>query len=137
MNSARQELVSRILSPAVRVNGQLIGPATAAFDTLCSRLDQAGVRANDVVVLSGLQGRNLLVATMAVWRLDAVPMPSAKTSAVHVVRHACRITEDLTVIPASRSCRIDGLEATAVLHTSSGTTDQPKIAKRGAVSGSR
>lgn len=131
MSSGRQELVSRILSQAVRVNGELIDTAESAFETLVGRLCQAGVRAGDVVVQNGLQGRDLVIATMAVWRLDAIPMPSSARSAVHVAGDACKITKDLSVIPGSRSCRIDGLEATAVLHTSSGTTDQPKVAKRG------
>jgi acyl-CoA synthetase (AMP-forming)/AMP-acid ligase II len=130
MSSCRQKLVSLILSQAVRVNGELIDTAEPVFDILGSRLGEAGVQACDVVVLSGLQGRDLVIATMAVWRLDAVPMPSSESSTVHIVRDACRITKDLTVIPGSPSCRTDGLETTAVLHTSSGTTDQPKLAKR-------
>ncbi len=131
MSSGRQELVSRILSQAGRVNGEVIDTAGSAFGTLGSRLGQAGVRAGDVVVLSGLQGRDLVIATMAVWWLDAVPIPSPGRLAVHVARDNSSITNDLTVIPGSRGCRVEGLGNTAVLHTSSGTTDQPKVAKRG------
>lgn len=130
MSGSRPELVARILSRRASVSGKRID--TSLFSSLCGRLAEARVRSSDVVMLTGLQGRDVVLAAMAVWQLDAVPMPvSANAGMSSPLREVCRITSELAVIPAQAAGRIEGLDGTAVLHMSSGTTAQPKIVKRG------
>ncbi|MGX1853059.1 class I adenylate-forming enzyme family protein [Streptomyces sp. NPDC055299] len=140
MNSGRHELVTRILAQGVHVDGDRIDAAGSPFHSLCDRLVRAGVRPGEPVVLAGLQGRDLLVATMAVWRLDAVPMPvpepapSLDGQSARIIRETCRITPDLVVLPSAPGHGAGVLDTTAVLHLSSGSTDRPKVARRGVAS---
>ena len=126
MNSGRQELASLILSSGMRLNGELIETPKSAFGNLRRRLSDAGVGACDVVVLRGLQSRDLIIANLAVWQLDGVPMPTSAQPTAPVARESFQITEDLSVLPGGRSRRPNELEATAVLHTTSGSRDQPQ-----------
>ncbi|GGU56599.1 hypothetical protein GCM10010274_51840 [Streptomyces lavendofoliae] len=132
---SRQDLVTRILASNVQVNGERINGAGSSFDNLCDCLDRAGVRFGDIVVLSGLQGRDLVVAALAVWQLNAVPMPAPEPppgeQATQALLSACRVTKDLSVLPAAPGHRADPLDSTAVIHMSSGSTDRPKVARRG------
>ncbi|MEU5049077.1 AMP-binding protein [Streptomyces sp. NPDC021096] len=140
MSSGRQEMVTRILAQGGNVDSERIDAAGSLFNSLCDRLSRAEVQPGELVVLSGLQGRNLLVAAMAVWRLDAVPMPVPETdpsfdgAPAQFVRGACRITADLSVAPAAPGRWAEALDTTAVLHLSSGSTDRPKVARRGVAS---
>lgn len=137
VTSGRQDLAARILAGGAMVNGRRIGSADCLLELLRDRLLNAGVRSGDVVVLCGLQGRDLVVATVAAWLLDAVPMPIPQNLAMPplpVAREACRVASDLTVVPGVRTGQIAGLATTAVLHTTSGSTNSPKVAKRGAAS---
>ncbi|WEB42132.1 fatty acid--CoA ligase family protein [Streptomyces yunnanensis] len=142
MSSGRQALVMRILAQGVHVNGERIDATGSPFLSLCDRLGRAGVRPGEIAVLAGLQGRDLIVATLAVWRLDAVPMPVPEPAPAldgvpdRTVREACRITPDLSVTPATTAPDQRGaaLDRTAVLHLSSGSTDRPKVAQRGVAS---
>ncbi len=88
------------------------------------------------MVLSGLQGRELLLANLAAWQMDTVPMVLPSTSAdTDAFPNACRITCDLDVTPRREGGDVPvGLDDTAVLHLSSGSTDRPKIARRSAAS---
>jgi acyl-CoA synthetase (AMP-forming)/AMP-acid ligase II len=129
---SRLELASLILSRGARVNGEPVDVGEPRFELLSTGLTQTGVRAGEVVVLHGLQGRDVVLAALAIWRLDAVPMPVLNNSAVSPgVPDAHRITKDLTVVPGTSGCRMPGLGTTAVLHMSSGSTAQPKVVKRG------
>ncbi|MFD5483432.1 class I adenylate-forming enzyme family protein [Streptomyces hawaiiensis] len=131
---SRQDLVTRILAYNVQVNGERIDSAGSSFHHLCDCLDRAGVRFGDIVVLSGLQGRDLVVAAMAVWQLNAVPMPVPEPrpgEQATQINLTCRVTGDLSVLPAAPNHRTDPLDSTAVIHMSSGSTDRPKAARRG------
>jgi acyl-CoA synthetase (AMP-forming)/AMP-acid ligase II len=132
---SRQDLVTRILAYNVQVNGERIDSAGSSFHRLCDCLDRAGVRFGDIVVLSGLQGRDLVVAALAVWQLNAVPMPVPEPcpseQAAQALLSTCRVTTDLSVLPAAPGHRTDPLDSTAVIHMSSGSTDRPKAARRG------
>ncbi|MEV5242994.1 AMP-binding protein [Streptomyces cinnamoneus] len=140
MSSGRREVVTRILAQGVHVDGERIDAAGSPFNSLLDRLSQAKVRPGGLVVLSGLSGRNLVVATMAVWQLDAVPMPvpdpepSLDGPSARFISGACRITASLSVIPAAPGRQAEALNTTAVLHLSSGSTDRPKVARRGVAS---
>ncbi|TWG03699.1 acyl-CoA synthetase (AMP-forming)/AMP-acid ligase II [Streptomyces brevispora] len=136
MSSGRPELARRILSQGVRVDGETLDAAGSPFEPLVDSLGRAGVRPGDVVVLSGLEGRALVTATVAAWRLDAVPMPvpGAGVTADQVVRDACRVTGDLSVVPRTGERGDLALATTAVLHLSSGSTDRPKVTRRGVAS---
>ncbi|MER7842069.1 AMP-binding protein [Streptomyces sp. NPDC096040] len=141
MNSqGRQDLVTRILAHGVHVDGEHINAAGSSYHLLRDRLEQAGVQPGNIVVLRGLQGRDLVVATMAIWQLDAVPLPVPSqeppqdNEAVQTCLDACQVTETLAVLPAAPGRRAIRLDTTAVLHLSSGSTDHPKIARRGVAS---
>ncbi|WP_026411069.1 non-ribosomal peptide synthetase [Actinomadura oligospora] len=130
MNGGRPGLVARIRERKASVGGTRMG--TPSLSPFHDGLAAAGTRPGDVVLLSGLRGDDILLAAMASWMLDAVPMPVAADVALPPgLGDACRISAGPTVIPGRGSGRVEGLERTAVLHLSSGSTDRPKIAKRG------
>jgi acyl-CoA synthetase (AMP-forming)/AMP-acid ligase II len=104
-------------------------------------LEQAGVQPGNIVVLRGLQGRDLVVAAMAAWQLDAVPLPVPiqepsrnDEAAARTYLDACQIRETLSVLPAAPDHRAIRLDTTAVLHLTSGSTGNPKLARRGVAS---
>lgn len=130
MNGGRPGLVARILERKASVGGTRV--ETASFASFQEGLAAAGTRSGDVVVLSGLRGDDILLAAMASWALDAVPMPVAADAALPPgLGGARRISAGPTVVPGLGSGPVEGMERTAVLHLSSGSTDHPKIAKRG------
>ncbi|MGQ4487585.1 class I adenylate-forming enzyme family protein [Streptomyces sp. SAS_281] len=139
-SQARQDLVTRILAHGVHVNDEPLDVAGSSFHLLCDQLDQAGVQPGNIVVLRGLQGRDLVSAAMAVWKLNAVPLPvplqghSRDDEAAQALFDACQITETLTVLPAAPSHKAIRLGTTAVLHRSSGSTGSPKLARRSVAS---
>ncbi|MCX5000781.1 class I adenylate-forming enzyme family protein [Streptomyces longwoodensis] len=123
------------------MDGECVNSAGSAFHQLADRLQRAGVRRGDIVVLEGLKGRDLIVAVMAVWQSDAVPLPIASRGTLAtqgeeagLCEGACRITETLSVLPATSGPRNLQLDTTAVLHLSSGSTDRPKVVRRGVAS---
>jgi acyl-coenzyme A synthetase/AMP-(fatty) acid ligase len=129
--SGRPELAASILARGGRIHGSPVGAPLSG--DLVAALFRAGVGSGDVVVLNGLRPWDLLPAAVATWRLDAIPMPLAGGSAPpDMVRGACRVEADLTVRPRASAHRVDGLDRTAVLHTTSGSTGEPKVARRGA-----
>ncbi|MFJ9038969.1 AMP-binding protein [Streptomyces sp. NPDC102406] len=141
----RPDLVARVLDHRVRVDGERVDAAESAFHRLTEALPRAGVRPGDIVVLDGLHGRDLIVAALAVWQSDAVPLPvppqvpEAGAAEAAGARGdgwegACRITRTLSVLPATTALRDDRLATTAVLHLSSGSTDRPKVVRRGVAS---
>ncbi|MEW2176209.1 AMP-binding protein [Streptomyces sp. NPDC005406] len=136
MSSGRPELARRILSQGVRVNDEALDAPGSSLQPLVDRLRSAGVGPGDVVVLNGLTGRALVTAAVAAWRLDAVPLPvpEAGEPPLGATRGACRVTEDLTVVPRTGEQGDLGLATTAVLHLSSGSTDRPKATRRGVAS---
>jgi non-ribosomal peptide synthetase component F len=136
VSANRHALLARVLAQGARIDGELVNAPGSLFHTLADRLSRALVKAGDIVVLSGLQGRELLLANLATWQLDAVPMVLPSTSAdADAFPSACRITRDLDVTPRSEDGDVPvGLDGTAVLHLSSGSTDRPKIARRSAAS---
>ncbi|MFJ4858681.1 class I adenylate-forming enzyme family protein [Streptomyces sp. NPDC088730] len=134
----RTDLVARILAHGVRVDGEPIDAAGSAFHRLAAELPRAGARPSDLVVLDGLQGRDLIVAALAVWRSDCVPLPvppgERAEQTADGLDGACRITPALAVLPAAPAPRDPRLATTAVLHLSSGSTDRPKVVRRGIAS---
>ncbi|MCG8969534.1 MULTISPECIES: class I adenylate-forming enzyme family protein [Streptomyces] len=135
----RRDLVARILDHRVRVDGDRVDAAESAFHRLTEALPRAGARPGDIVVLDGLHGRDLIVAALAVWQSDAVPLPvpprdPAAGATGDDWEGACRITRTLSVLPGAPAPRDYRLATTAVLHLSSGSTDRPKVVRRGVAS---
>ncbi|MDG4788025.1 AMP-binding protein [Micromonospora sp. WMMD1102] len=126
MSSGRRDLAVRVLDRAAQRTELL-----PEVDRLRDRLDTVGVRAGDVVALEGLHGGDVLVAALAAWLLDAVPMPCRSCPDTPVGQRAFRLGTDLCAPPPAPGPPPDGLASTAVLHLSSGSTDRPKIVKRG------
>ncbi|MFB7076427.1 class I adenylate-forming enzyme family protein [Streptomyces sp. NPDC056308] len=127
--------MTRILVHGAHVNGESIDGTGSSFHSLRDRLGQAGAGSGDIVVLSGLQGRDLVLATMAVWQLNAVPMPVPEPGPdgqdARPLFDACQVSPDLSVLPAAPGHQANRLDTTAVLHLSSGSTDRPKVVRRG------
>ncbi|MGW2726985.1 class I adenylate-forming enzyme family protein [Streptomyces sp. NPDC001494] len=140
MSQGRQDLVTRVLAHGAHVDGERVNAGGSTFHLLCDRLEQAGVQPGNIVALRHLQGRDLVMAAMAAWQLDAVPLPLPFQEslqggeAVQTCLDACQITETLSVLPAAPEHRAIRLDTTAVLHLSSGSTGHPKIARRGVAS---
>lgn len=129
--SDRRLLASSILSRGPLVNGQPVDADDPSLTALRERLCTSGVLGGDIVILDGLAGREFVVAALAAWSVDAVPMPVPAGSPVPAaVGDVCRIESNLVVVAAPGSRPRRDLDRTAVLHLSSGSTDQPKIARR-------
>ncbi|MBB1158670.1 AMP-binding protein [Amycolatopsis dendrobii] len=123
----RGDLLDRVLTGGAELDGN---PVTVDAG-LCVRLLDAGVRPADVVVLHGLSGASLVLAALAVWECDAVPAPVG--TGVPVQLAACaRLSGDGTVRPRGDASVVADLSSTAVLHLTSGSTDRPKVVRRGA-----
>ncbi|WP_290055710.1 class I adenylate-forming enzyme family protein [Amycolatopsis solani] len=134
MSGERQGLAGLILAQGAEIDGVPLEERESRFEEVGDRLAAAGVRPGDPVVLRGLQGRDLLLAAVAAWRLDAVPVPlpvSVSPGDSSAPRDACHVRPDLQVAPRTSDAPAFDLTGTAVLHLSSGTTGRPKLVKRG------
>jgi acyl-CoA synthetase (AMP-forming)/AMP-acid ligase II len=132
----RPSLASRILSCGSRIDGRSAGRTRTLVDIVGSRLAAAGVRARDVVVLTESEPADLIAAVLAVWLLDAVPL---------IAPHDGDLPEGLSGVwrlhGAGEAASVDGgpaavagLDQTAILMPTSGSTGAPKLARRGIAS---
>ncbi|MDQ7809143.1 class I adenylate-forming enzyme family protein [Amycolatopsis sp. A133] len=132
MTGERQELAALLLAQGTRIDGVPLEEGESRLEVVGRGLAGAGVRPGDPVVLADLRGRDLLLAAVAAWRLDAVPAPVPMSSGgTAALAGACRVGTDLAVAPKVADAPALGLDGTAVLHLSSGSTGRPKVVKRG------
>ncbi|BCK68056.1 hypothetical protein Srufu_020090 [Streptomyces libani subsp. rufus] len=134
MRSARQEIVTRIIDSGSRLAGEPVSDVLENLSGLANDLRQAGVKAGNVVVLEDLQSRDLLAAILLVWQFDAIPMLCQKRPDLPLTNTSFFIDRNFVAHAPEIDAPVHGLETTALLHVSSGTTDKPKIVKRGVAS---
>ncbi|HEY3465626.1 MAG TPA: class I adenylate-forming enzyme family protein [Amycolatopsis sp.] len=131
MTGERQELAALLLAQGAGIDGVPLVEGESRLEAVGRGLAGAGVRPGDPVVLAGLRGRDLLLAAVAAWRLDAVPAPVPTTSgAPAALEGACRVGADLAVAPKQAGAPVPDLSGTAVLHLSSGSAGRPKVVRR-------
>ena len=138
---ARTTLVGHLLGGGARLeggSGLSDGSPLPAFEPVLAHLrqhlSQAGVAAGNLVALVDLEPDALITATLAIWQLDAVPLPCASLPDSPPVRAAFVLSRDGDVRTPQLKPTVPGLEATAVVHVSSGSTGVPKLAKRSVAS---
>ncbi|MCC9312339.1 AMP-binding protein [Kitasatospora sp. RB6PN24] len=132
--STRQDLAARLLAGEAQLDGQALTTVADTVEEAADRLRQAGADETSLVAQEGLQGKELLVSTLAVWRLGAVPLPCRQRPETATGRTAFVIDQSGTVRTPQASGTVAGLDSTAVLHLSSGSTGQPKLVRRGVAS---
>jgi acyl-CoA synthetase (AMP-forming)/AMP-acid ligase II len=133
VSDSRPLLAEKILFSGAQIGNCTQDKCVEVYNTFCNALEEAGVQPNQVVVLSDLKPTEILLAAAAVWSVDAVPFPISNgnfnTIADFVVsefevKSGPRIDYQFTEFDRR------GLENTAVLHQTSGSTGSPKIARR-------
>lgn len=131
---SRRELALRILEHRPRVNGEPLDERSADLRRMISTVREAGVGRDDLVALGGLAGRDFVIAVLALWYSEAIPVPDASRDAATAgARSAWLIHGDLTIRRLRAECE-PGPATTAVVHTTSGSTGQPKFVRRGTAS---
>jgi acyl-coenzyme A synthetase/AMP-(fatty) acid ligase len=98
------------------------------FVSVRNGLEKAGVRPEAVVGLVGLSPAETLLATVVAWHLDLVPFPAPSSSSVSECDFVVSMGPGIGVGGGLTDRR--GLNATGVLHETSGSTGPPKVARR-------
>lgn len=130
----RPELAARLLDSPARIGAEPIGTVAPALEQNRRLLQDAGAAAGSVVVVEETAAADFFAAVLAVWSLDAVPLPCRVAPDTPVARSALVLPASKPVRPAAAVAPPSGLDSTAVLHVTSGTTGTPKLAKRGIAS---
>ncbi|WP_280271684.1 class I adenylate-forming enzyme family protein [Nocardia wallacei] len=131
----RRDLAMRILGQRLFVNGAPLDERSTDLRDMMRTVGDAGVRPDDLVALSGLEGREFVIAVLALWYCEAIPVPDAARDAATAGAHsAWLVTGDLAIRRGRASHREPGLSSTAVVHTTSGSTGRPKFVRRGIAS---
>ncbi|MEM5581497.1 radical SAM protein [Roseibium sp. AS2] len=126
--ASRPDLARRInVSAEANPQSNFSDFAPSAAD-LRTSFEEAGVRPNDVVALAGLRGPDILAGAVALWSIDAIPFPLPPDT--HVPFADLIVSSDLTVMAGTGVPDRRGLDRTAVLQLTSGSTNVPKIARR-------
>ncbi|MDT0267443.1 AMP-binding protein [Streptomyces sp. DSM 44915] len=135
MSEDRPSLAARVLAQGSRVDGRVLGGDGGIVETAGARLSAAGVRPGHVVLLTGLAAADLAGGMLAAWRLDAVPLiaPHDRNLPAELTG-VCHLRGALEVTPAAGHATVPGLERTAVLMPTSGSTGAPRLARRGVAS---
>ncbi|SCK13901.1 Acyl-CoA synthetase (AMP-forming)/AMP-acid ligase II [Streptomyces sp. WMMB 322] len=133
-NGPRREVLSRILAGGARIDGQEVSLLGDLTGRLSNNLRQAGAGSGSLVIQAGLQGRELLIATLATWAVDAVPLPCSKPPQMDVTRSAYVMDQAGTVRAPAVDAPVEEMDSTLALHLSSGSTGRPKAVRRGTAS---
>ncbi|GAA3856443.1 AMP-binding protein [Streptomyces sedi] len=129
----RPELAELVLEGRSRVDGGALGPHVVGAAEAALR--RAGVRPGAIVLLTGLDAVEALGGMVAAWRLDAVPLVAPATRRLPREAHGvCRLGPSAQALPATDAAPVAGLERTAVLMPTSGSTGEPKLVRRGVAS---
>lgn len=131
---SRNDLVPMVIGAGARINGDPIRSIMSATTRLGHNLRMEGAQHGDVVAIEGFAGAEFLTAVLAVWQLGGVPLPCLGMPAAHIAKQAYVLQPDGSVRRPRVTGKVAGLETTAVLHSTSGSTDEPKIVKRGLAS---
>ncbi|GHG12140.1 MULTISPECIES: class I adenylate-forming enzyme family protein [Amycolatopsis] len=111
MSSGRRRLAEDLMTGEARIDGRTLGDHGELVEATREDLRNAGVRAGSVVTLTDPEAPELIVGLLAAWSLDAVPF----------------VTPRRRNLPPGGT----GLERTALLMPTSGSTGEPKVARRG------
>ncbi|MFI6015593.1 AMP-binding protein [Streptomyces sp. NPDC051243] len=137
MSEARRRLAEAVLSSGGRLD-EALPEATAARIARCAeQYRQAGVTNGDLVVLTGLAPDTLLVAAAACWSVGAAAWVTPREREVVEADNASFV---VTPAAGERTAEVDvercggaGIRVPATLalvHETSGSTGEPKLARR-------
>lgn len=130
----RPELATRLLDGQARIGAEPIGMVASVMAQNRRLLQDAGVSTGSVVVVEEAGTADFFAAVLAVWSLDAVPLPCRTVPDISLAQSAVLLDAARQVRPAASAAPTAGLDSTAVLHVTSGTTGTPKLARRGIAS---
>ncbi|WP_158634103.1 AMP-binding protein [Amycolatopsis sp. WAC 04169] len=120
------------MSGEARVDGRALVACSTLIETVRDDLRSGGVGPDSVVILTDLSVSDLLIGMVATWLLDAVPFVTPHGGKLpSTLRDKCQLRGGLEISPAGSRGVVPGLERTAVLMPTSGSTGVPKVARRG------
>ncbi|HEV2887354.1 MAG TPA: AMP-binding protein [Jatrophihabitans sp.] len=126
----RPELAERVLASGARLGELPIARLRPLVDEQLVALRQAGASTGSVVAVEEAGPQEFLASILAAWTLNAVPLPCKDASGTPLADRAVTLVGTRARPPAV-SGEIGGLESTAVLHLTSGSTGDRKVARRG------
>jgi acyl-CoA synthetase (AMP-forming)/AMP-acid ligase II len=130
----RPELAERILSGGACLGDTPISALRPDVDTRLRALRQNGVRAGSVIAVEEGEAARFLATVLATWALDAVPLPCSATETSPYSERAYTVSRDERTRPPTDPRPLGGLDQTAVLHVTSGTTGEPSLTRRSCAS---
>lgn len=136
-SGARPGLAAMVLAHGGRLDGTAVADLRRPVEDLAGRLIAAGVVPGSVVAVPETDGQQFFVGVLAAWSADAVPMPFRPGTEPLWGPNSYRLRATGRIErPAVRDLREVAVvaETTAVLHTTSGSTGVPKLARRGCLS---
>ncbi|RQR40634.1 hypothetical protein DIE22_05075 [Burkholderia sp. Bp9142] len=114
------------------IDASPVGERNGFVSILSRCLDEAHVRAADVVALEGLSAAETLMAMVAAWRVEAIPFPVPHGMPIPYCDFV--VTAGPRVAPGNGMPDHRGLAQTAMLHLTSGSTAHPRVVRRSVAS---
>ena len=132
--SSRPELAERILAGRACVGEQPIRGLRPLMSERLRALREIGALAGAVIAVEEGAAEHFIAAVLATWMLDAIPLPCKAAVRTPHSANFYAVNSSGRVRPPQESTVLRGLDSTAVLHLTSGSTGVPKLARRGCAS---
>ncbi|MEV6726330.1 AMP-binding protein [Streptomyces xanthochromogenes] len=134
MSESRRQLAGAVLTGGGRLDGHNSEATVACVNRCARRYEKAGIGDGDLVLLTDLAPDSLLVAVIACWSLGAAAWVSPRPrEEVHTEPATFVVTAEQTPVPTVKwRGKPTGLlpEALALVHETSGSTGDTKLARR-------
>lgn len=131
---SRPELAERILSGSACLGDTPVSALRPSVDKFLRKLQDSGAEAGSVIAVEEGEAGRIFAAVLATWKLDAVTLPCTVADKAPYSTRAYTVGRNGAIRPPADRRAVDGLDETAVLHVTSGSTGEPRLARRSCAS---